>query len=190
MYSVTDSFNEKKSYISIKAHEGMIAFVSFLIKLQGDKAQKEGILKISSSKKPYGGGYLTLTFMVDTDGYSPIKDELNQYFEMLTEKSLRENMGIKFETLSKVSLDTVAHIEDWYIEELHIHFKALAGEEKTIVEQYLLPALKKSLPCTFQPVEWWPLDKIERAAASSEEDWVDLLTSGSVKALFKKWFGP
>ena len=44
-------FDEKKSYLSIKAHEGMIAFAGFLIEVVEGEAKKEGILKISSFKK-------------------------------------------------------------------------------------------------------------------------------------------
>ena len=188
MIVVTEPFDEKKSYLSVKANEGMIAFVSFLIKVQEDQDQKEGILKISSFKKPYGGGYLTLTFIVDTGDNPAIRDQLNRHFEGLTEASMRQHIGKELEALNKVSLDTVADIEDWSIKEINAHFRKLKGEEKTVVEQLLLPALETVLPCTFQPVEWWPLDKVKQAA-SSEGDWVDHLASGSIKALFRKWFG-
>ena len=188
MITVTKPFDEKKSYLSIKAHEGIIAFVSFLIKGLKDRGPKEGILKIASSKKPYGGGYLTLTFMVDTPDNPSMRDQLDRHFEGLTESVLYEHMGGNLEGINKVSLDTVAQIEDWYIEEINVHFRSFKGGEKTEVEQSLLPALEKVLPCTFQPVEWWPIDKVKRAAAS-EGDWVDQVSTGSIKALFRKWFG-
>ena len=44
-------FDEKQSYLSIKAHEGMIAFVGFLIEIAEGEDKKEGILKISSFEK-------------------------------------------------------------------------------------------------------------------------------------------
>jgi len=185
---VTEPFDPKKSYMSVKANEGMISFVSFLINLEEGKAAKEGILKISSFIKPYGGGYLTLTFIVDTGGAADIKERLDGSFEGLTEQSLRDHMGAELERMNKVSLDTVAHIENWYLEEINVHFRRLEGVEKTIVEQSLLPALENALPCTFQPVEWWPMEKVKQAA-SSEQDWVDQVSTGSVKTLFRKWFG-
>ena len=185
---MTEPFDEKKSYLSIKAHEGMIAFVSFLIKVEGDRDPKEGILKIASSKKPYGGGYLTLTFMVDTADDPSFKDRLERHFERLKESALYEHIGGNLEGINKVSLDTVAKIEDLHIEEINVHLRTCRGGEKTEVEQSLLPAIEKVLPCKFQPVEWWPLDKVKRAA-SSEGDWVDQVSSGSIKALFRKWFG-
>jgi len=163
---VTEPFDERKSYLAIKAHEGMIAFVSFLIKVTEKQDQKEGILKISSFDKPFGGGYLTLTFIVDIGDGAPLKDELNRCFQRLTERSLRQHMGLEFESLNRVSLNRIAHVSDWQIEEINIHFKAFRGEQKTIVEQYLLPALERLLPCSFHPVEWWPEDKVKRAASS------------------------
>ena len=79
------------------------------------------------------------------------------------------------------------HVQDWYVEEINIHLTALKGEEKAIVEKSLIPAFEKILPCSFQPVEWWPMENGE-AATPSEQGWIETLTPESIKGLFQRWF--
>ena len=147
---MTEPFDPKKSYLSIKAHEGIIAFVGFQIRFTEKDPLKEGVLKIASDYKAYGGGSLTLTFIVDTRDDKNLKQQLGQIFKGITEKSLRENIGSNMNRISKVSLDTLAEVENWYVEEISVHFRILKGEEKPVVEQSLLPALEKVLPVSFQ----------------------------------------
>ena len=180
-------FDEKKSYLSIKAHEGMIAFVGFLIEIVEGEARKEGVLKISSFKKAYGGGYLTLTFIVDTEDLPAIREHLDSRFANLTKSALEPFIGKSLERINKVQLDEVLHVHNWYVEEIHIHLTALKGEEKPIVEQCLLPAFEKILPCSFQPVEWWPMESRE-TVESSEHGLIETLTPESIKGIFQRWF--
>ena len=93
---MTKPFDPKKSYLSIKSHEGIIAFVGFNIRLAPEDAVKEGVLKIASNYKAYGGGSLTLTFIVDTSREKDLKQRLNQLFKEITEESLREKIGANF----------------------------------------------------------------------------------------------
>ena len=180
-------FDEKQSYLSIKAHEGMIAFVGFLIEISEEKEKKEGILKISSFEKPYGGGYLTLTFIVDTEVLPTVRERLDQRFAQLTKSALEPFVGKTLERINKVKLDEVLHVDNWYVEEINVHLTALKGEEKQIVEQRLLPACKQLLPCSFHPVEWWPMESRASEEASAQ-GWMDTLTPESIKRLFKRWF--
>ena len=64
-------YDPRKSYLSLKAHENMLAFVGF--RFQAGQAREEGVIKLSCFQKPYGGGYLTLTIIVDT-AYRPLSD--------------------------------------------------------------------------------------------------------------------
>ena len=146
-------FDEKQSYLSIKAHEGMIAFVGFLIEIAEGEDKKEGILKISSSEKAYGGGYLTLTFIIDTEVLPAVRERLDQRFAHLTKSALEPFFGKLLVRINKVKLDEVLHVDNWYVEEINVHLTVLKGEEKQIVEQRLLPAFEKLLPCSFQPVQ-------------------------------------
>ena len=180
-------FDEKKSYLSIKAHEGMIAFVGFLLEVVEGESKKEGILKISSSEKAYGGGYLTLTFIVDTEKLPAVKAHLDRHFASLTASALEPFVGKTLERINKVQLDEVLHVQDWYVEEINVHLTALKGEEKSIVEKSLIPAFEKILPCSFQPVEWWPMESRE-TVESSEPGLIDALTPESIKSIYQRWF--
>jgi len=182
-------FDERKSYLSIKTHEGMIAFVGFLIEIVEGEAKKEGVLKISSSKKAYGGGYLTLTFIVDTEDLLAVKEHLDRHFANLTASALEPFIGKTLERINKVHLDELLHVQNWYVEEINIHLTALKGEEKQIVEQCLLPAFEKILPCSFLSLEWWPMESRE-TEDSSRSTWADVLIPEVIKDIFQKWFKP
>jgi len=181
---MTREFDPKKSYLALKAHERMMAHVSFLIHCGDDKRPKEGIVKISAFQRPYGGGYLTLTFIVDTGGNVGLKDQLNHVFQNLTSQSVSAKLGKNFERIVKVSLDSLAHIADWYVEEVNVHFKSIDEREKVLIEERLVPALESVLPCSFETIEWWP-DNRAPALPSSKE----IAEQRSLKALFKKWLG-
>ncbi len=62
---MTQEFDPRKSYLAVKANEKMIAYAGFAVVFEEDGKRKEGVVKISSFHRPYGGGYLTLTFIVD-----------------------------------------------------------------------------------------------------------------------------
>jgi hypothetical protein len=182
---MTEPFDPKKSYLSVKASEGIIAFVGFKIHTREDAPVKEGVLKIAADYKAYGGGSLTLTFIVDTEDDEALKNQLGQMFGVITENVLRKNIGSNLDRLNKVSLDTLAHIESWYVQEISAHFRVLKGEEKTVVEQSLLPALEKILPFSFLPVEWWPALHTDAASAQALPGAAD---SSFLKGFFQKLF--
>jgi hypothetical protein len=182
-------FDEGKSYISVKAHEGIIAFVGFLIEIVEGEAKKEGVLKISSSEKAYGGGYLTLTFIVDTEDLPAVKEHLGRHFANLTASTLEPFIGKTLERINKVQLDQVLHSHNWYVEEINIHLTVLKGEEKPIVEQCLIPAFEKILPCSFLSLEWWPMESRE-TEDSSRSAGADVSIPEVIKDIFQKWFKP
>ena len=180
---MTQEFDPKKSYLSVKAHEKMIAYVGFQVYLGEKRVKKEGVIKISSLQRPYGGGYITLTFIVDTEDDRELKDHLKQIFGKLTEDSLKPSFGKEMQQLVKVSLDSLEEIPEWYIEELSIHLSSFYERMDVLIEEKLLPALKSSLSFSFDPVEWWPADKpVEGPKEASSLEHI------SLKALFRKWF--
>ena len=180
---MTREFDPKKSYLTIKSHEKMIAYVSFLIRLEDHDVDKEGVIKISKFQRPYGGGQLTLTFIINTDGDDKLKASLNNILGNLTDESMRPNLGGSFEKIIKVSLDSLAHIKDWYVEEITIHFRSLEERENVLVEGKLIPALQSVLPFSFDPVEWWPENMAPQSLISKEIE-----KQKSVKSIFKRWF--
>lgn len=180
---MTQEFDPKKSYLSVKAHEKMIAYVGFAVRPGGQDETNEGVIKISSFNRPYGGGYLTLTFIVDTKDKAELKACLNHLFSNLTEETLKPYLGKELEKIAKVSLDSLEEIRDWYIEEVSVHLRSLDERENVIIEEKLIPAFEAAFPFSFDPVEWWPTDK-----PAKEPKEASLMGQISLRELFRKWF--
>jgi len=181
---MTKEFDPRKSYLAVKANEKMIAYVGFVIQLEEDGKSKEGVVKISSLHRPYGGGYLTLTFIVDKGQDEALKAQLTKLCNKITQDSLRPQLGKEFERMVKVDLDMLEDTKGWYIEEINIYFRTIAEREKVLVEEKLLPALECILPCKFEPVEWWPEER-----RNDPPDGSEIEVHVSLRGLFKKWFG-
>jgi len=180
---MTREFDPKKSYLTLKAHEKMIAYVSFRLPIDGKDTGREGVIKISSYNRPYGGGQLTLTFIVDTEGNEALKQQLDDLFNRITDESIRSKLGNSFEKVVKVSLDALAHMQGWYVEEVAIHFRSFEERANVLIEEKLIPVLKKILGIEFENVEWWPENLVQRPLSQKEID-----EHPSVKQLFKRWF--
>ena len=181
---MTREFDPKKSYLAVKANEKMIAYAGFNIDLEAYREKKEGVVKISSFQRPYGGGYLTLTFIVDKGQDETLFEQLGQLCAHLTEDALKPLLGKEFERMVKVDLDLLEELKGWYVEEINVYFRSIAGREKTLVESILIPALEKTLPCKFDAVEWWPEGKESQTPKAK-----DVEENISLRGLFKKWFG-
>lgn len=180
---MTQEFDPKKSYLKIKAHERMIAYVGFGIRFGADDQKKEGVIKISSFQRPYGGGYITLTFIVDAENNPELKAHLSQLFQNLTEDSFRPYLERDMEKIVKVSLDTLEEIPQWYIEEISVHLNNMDERINVLIDEKLIPALESTLAISFDPVEWWPADK-----PVDVPDEASLMEKISLKTLFRKWF--
>jgi hypothetical protein len=180
---MTQEFDPRKSYLLVKAHEKMVAYVGFGVRLGDMEPIEEGVIKISSFNRPYGGGYLTLTFIIDTKDNAQLKTRLNQLFGDLTEDSLRPYLGKDLEKISKVSLDSLEEVRDWYIEEVTVYFRSLDERENVTIEEKLIPAFEATFPFSFDQVQWWPADK-----PVSEPKEASFMEQISLKALFRKWF--
>jgi hypothetical protein len=181
---MTQEFDAKKSYLAVKASERMVAYVGFVISREEDGQTKEGVVKISSFHRPYGGGYLTLTFILDRGQDEEHIDRYQWLCDNLTEESLRPLLEKGFERMVKVDLDSLEKSKGWYIEEINIYFRTIEGREKFLIEGQLFPAIEKLLPCKFDSVEWWPAG---RKTQSPEEEEID--GHISLRGLFRKWFG-
>ena len=180
---MTQQFDPKKSYLSVKAHEKMIAYVGFRIQDGIDARDQEGVIKISSTERPFGGGYITLTFIMDTKDDKDLKENLNQRFNSLTEDSLKPFIGEDLVKIVKVSLDSLEEMPKWHIEEVNVYFSKIDDRENVLIEDRLIPALASSLSFSFDPVQWWPPDKPVKGLEEAS-----LKGQLSLKAIFRKWF--
>ncbi len=181
---MTREFDPRKSYLAVKANEKMIAYVGFVFQLGDSQKTKEGVVKISSFRRPYGGGYLTLTFMVDKGHDEALQNQFEQLCNKITEDALKPHLGKDFERMVRVDLDMLEETKGWYIEEINLYFRTIAEREKVLVEEMLLPALECTLSCNFESVDWWPEDRKTESPSEAEID-----EHISIKGLFKKWFG-
>ncbi|MGD8664759.1 MAG: hypothetical protein PVI38_10240 [Desulfobacterales bacterium] len=180
---MTREFDPKKSYLAIKAHEKMIAYVSFKVEDGQNYTDQEGVIKISSFQRPYGGGTYTLTFIVDTNDDKDLKETLKKRFDSLNEASLKPYLGKDMQRVVKVSLDSLEKIPEWYVEEVSVHLSKMDERANVLIEEKLMPALAASLSISFDPVQWWPADKPVR-----EPEEMSFMEQLSLKALFKRWF--
>jgi hypothetical protein len=182
--AMTQEFDPRKSYLAVKANEKMIAYVGFVFQLENNDKSKEGVVKISSFRRPYGGGFLTLTFMVDKGRDETLKIQFEQLCSKITEDALKPHLGQDFERMVRVDLDMLEETKGWYIEEINLYFRAIAGRHKVLVEEMLLPALECALSCKFETVDWWPEGRKTEPPGEAETQ-----EHTSIKGLFKKWFG-
>jgi hypothetical protein len=180
---MTLEFDPRKSYLAVKAHEKMIAYVGFKVGNDQEDLNQEGVIKISSFERPFGGGYYTLTFIVDTNNDKGLKEDLKARFDSLSETALKPYLGKDLQKLVKVSLDSLEKIPEWYVEEVSVHLNKINERDNVLIEDKLIPALASSLSFSFDPVQWWPTDKPAKDPA--EVSWTEQL---SLKAIFRKWF--
>ena len=177
----------ERTVISLKAGERMIAFVGFGILLDENRPKKDGVLKISSFSRSDGSGYLTLTFVVDTEKDQTTIDHLARVFKDAGLGSMQARLGHELEMIVSVPLDLLARAHDLYVAELDFYFRQVRDREKLLVEQKVIPALRDTLHCVFEPVEWLMAKQPDVSAPPARA--VDQSADNSVKALFRKWFG-
>lgn len=180
---MVDKFDPKKSYLAMKAHENMIAFIGFRYRW-GPGETKEGVVKITASELAYGRGNVTLTFIVDTAGEDILKDRLQEAFSSLTEADFVPLLGKSLQQVVKVSLDSLAGMRDWYIQEVNIRLSAVQERQSVLIEELLLPALDRALDFEFEAVQWWPRQRTPVPPGVEEIE-----AHSSPKSLFMRWFG-
>jgi hypothetical protein len=171
---------------SLKTDEKVIAFTGFSIDYENQPG-KEGVLKISAYSRPDWSGYLTLTFIMETEGDSRLQEDLTRHFSTINENTLRPHFKEDFEAIFRCPVDALSKSPGWYFEEINIYFKALKGRERRIVEQHLIPALEKMLPFHFEPMEWWAQQprKPEAVQPSTGKNKIE---AGSLKSTLMNWF--
>jgi hypothetical protein len=171
---------------SLKTGENVIAFTGFSFDHENQPC-KEGVLKISSYSRPDWSGYLTLTFIMDTEADTRIQDNLTRLFSNINENTLRPHFKEEFETIFQCPMDTASKSPAWHFEEINVYFKVLKGKERQIIEQHLIPALEKMLPFHFDPVEWWDQQSRKSGAVASSAG-KNSIETGSLKSALMKWF--
>ena len=181
--TTTPPFDLKKSYLSLKAHENMIGYASFGIRLDGGQS-REGVIKIAAQRHPYGGGQYTLTVIVDTESQPAVKAQLDALVQHLCADPFRPHLGQGFDRLVTMPLDAFAQHSGWLITELTFHFRRIDERDSVMLEEKLLPALACVLPITIDSVDWWPVGRPQTAPPATGNP-----GPGSLKSFFTRWFG-
>lgn len=171
---------------SLKTNEKIIAFTGFSID-HDNRHGKEGVLKISAYTRPDWSGYLTLTFIMDTETDPQIQDDLSRHFSNINESTLKPHFKEAFETIMRCPLDALSNSSAWYFEEINIYFKALKGRERSLIELHLIPSLEKMLPFHFDPMEWW-VEHVYKPESFQLSTPQNTITAGLLKSALTKWF--
>ena len=184
------SYDVTQSLFSAKASEGMIAFTGFKVAdVENADVENpeggEGVLKIAAFTRPDGGGYLTLTFVVDLEGNAQRCSELQAQFRSIDQDVLTARLGPDFEMLIEVPLNTFAETKQFYIEELNLYFYRLAGRERRLLEDQAIPMLSQILGFRFEPLEW--VAETPRRTSSDPVEHFDQTTL-SLKQRIKQYF--
>jgi hypothetical protein len=161
---VEDCYDLTASLFSAKANEGMIAFAGFLA-AEGPSVS-EGVLKIAAFRRPDHDGYLTLTFVIDLEADSGLKGTWQRAFSRATQSALAERLGPDFEMLLEVPLNPFAESPRFFVEELNLYFRRLAGRERWLLEEHVIPTLADLIGLRIEALEW--LDAPGQAMPSPE----------------------
>lgn len=148
------SYDVAGNVFSGKANEGMIAFAGVAIPAIDALGVGEGVLKIAAFVRPDGNGYLTLTFVFDLES-APNRDlALKSRFARIEQTVLAARLGADFEMLLAVPLNTFAESAWFYLEELNLYFRCLAGRERWLLEERIVPLLAELLDAQIEPLNW------------------------------------
>lgn len=142
------------SVLSTKADEQMIGFAGF-VKPGGESGPVlEGMVKVSAFHRADGSGYLTLTFIIDREPGAPEAEPRKRLGTPDTE-ALGKLLGANFEMLIDIPLNPFSGSSPYFIEEMDVYFRYLQGQEKSLVENRLLPAFSQLLGLQFESLQVW-----------------------------------
>lgn len=129
--------------------ESMVGFAGF--QHRGTPGGQEGLLKITQSERHDRSGYLTLTFILDTEGMNPRGRQL----ALLDETALRSALGPRFEMAMDLPLRGRAPESSYWIEEIDLFFRPLDPFPVPFVSEVIIPVLEKQLELQFEPLSDW-----------------------------------
>ena len=184
---MSGSYDLTKGVFSAKAKEGMIAFAGFQVLGEEGARDFEGVLKVAAFSRSDGNGYLTLTFILDLDGNGARRPLLRARFHRLDQDTLMHRLGPDFLMLLDMPLDPFTESPDFYIEELNLYFHRLAGRERSLLEDWVMPALDHLLDFRFESLEW--ADQGQMGTVLDSGAGGPVATGLTLKQRLKRWWG-
>ncbi|NCA70528.1 MAG: hypothetical protein EOM91_10550 [Sphingobacteriia bacterium] len=151
---MTETYDVTESLFAGKADENMIAFCGFSVFTEEGETPCDGVLKIASLTRHDQSGYLTLTLIMDTEADPARRARLKTLFARLDQGRFASDLGGGFEMVLAMPLDPFVTSRQFYVEELNLYFRNLAGHERTLLEGSIMPVLTRELGLRFDRLEW------------------------------------
>jgi hypothetical protein len=168
--------------------KGIIAFAGFHFTPDQPGVDVEGLLKFSIVHPSPDNSILSLLFIVETEQLQPTKDFLNRALRHINHDALNPYVNEDMVQLDHVPKDFATENQDWYFEEVRLHFKEFLSHQSLIyLLQRLMMALQRVLPFTFQQIEWWPQNDQHSSAAEDCTLFFEKF-SNSIRKLLCRWF--
>jgi hypothetical protein len=172
----------------INGHKSIIAFTGFSFRPNSAGFDVEGLIKFSSLRLTLDKGILSLLFIVETEQLQSTKDFLNRSLRHISRDALHPYLGEEMVHLVHVPKDFATENQDWYFEEVRLHFEQAFNHKKQVyLVQRLMAALQRILPFTFQKLEWWPESEGDASAAEECTFFLEK-DSNPIRRLLCKWF--
>lgn len=182
---MSDVLDLKQAVLDLKADERMIAFTGLTASFPEKGLEFPGVLKVAACTRGDGGGYLTLTFVVDVGEDPSLSGRLAQRLGALTAEALEPYTGAELEMMVAAPLGSLASVGQWCLQEYSFYFHKLRGRERRLLEDLLLPAIRSLLGISFQTTEWMP-ETPPHAETAPEETGTH--SGAFLAAAFRRWF--
>lgn len=151
---MTEAYDVTESLFAGKADEKMIAFCGFSVPTDAGETPCDGVLKVASLTRGDHSGYLTLTLIMDTEGDAAQRARLKALFARLEQGRFESDLGGGFEMALAMPLDPFVASKQFYVEELNLYFRDLEGRERTLLDDWIIPALGREFGLRFERLEW------------------------------------
>jgi hypothetical protein len=174
--------------LSTKANEQMIGFAGFVKPDREGGAPLEGMVKVSAFHRADGSGYLTLTFIIDQEP-GGVAGEPRRRLGKPDPDDLRKRLGSNFEMLIDLPLSPLSNASPFFIEEFDVYFRHLQGQEQSLAETTLLPALGDLLGLRFEPLNPWQSEQESPLSRLLAEAEARVARPPEPKSLLKRLFG-
>jgi len=183
---MTEIIDLRQDFITAKSKENVVAFAGFRLTAPQIGRQRDGLVAVSSRRRNDGSGYITLTFMIDTENDQAANQLIVQSFKGLNKEDLSVRLGQDFETMIESSVDFEQN-ENWFMDSFTFYFDHVGKIKRYHIEGKMVPTFEALLPVKIDSVEWLPEDVSVPLPGSSEI--AGQADAGSFRRLLKSLFG-
>ncbi|MDY0042995.1 MAG: hypothetical protein RBS57_22000 [Desulforhabdus sp.] len=164
---MTEVIDLRQDFITAKSKEKVVAFAGFRLTAPQIDRQRDGLIAVSSRRRSDGSGYITLTFMIDTENDGEANQAIVKSFKGLRKEDLNVRLGEDFGTMIETSVDFDRN-ENWFMDSFTFYFDHVDKIKRYHIEGKLVPTFEALLPAKIDSVEWLPEDASVPPPGSSE----------------------